>query len=103
MNIYNNPEKFGLEIMASMNDDSHSSQFDMFILWRSVETGELFYGGDAGCSCPVPFEGMEINDLTKLTFETYQQLYIAVQDYDNECTGADRNAFLFTALTLLKR
>lgn len=62
-NIYHNPEKFGLEIVDTV-DAADSYEFDMLALFRR---GDNFYiGTDSGCSCPMPFEGFGVNDLTEI-------------------------------------
>jgi hypothetical protein len=53
-NPYYNPEKFGLEIIAELNPHL-SYEFDIVVVWKDKE-GNLFWAGDAGCSCPTPFE-----------------------------------------------
>lgn len=62
-NIYYDPEKFDLEIIETV-DAGHSYEFDMLALFRR---GNNFYiGTDSGCSCPLPFEGVGVNDLTEI-------------------------------------
>lgn len=61
MNMYDNPEKFGLKLIG-MVDIAGSYQFDMFVVWKD---GRRFcYAQDAGCSCPTPFEDQAKDDLT---------------------------------------
>lgn len=53
-NIYNKPERFGLELKASA-DFADSYDFDIYALFRDSE-GRWFMAHDSGCSCPSPFE-----------------------------------------------
>ena len=63
-NIYYDPEKFGLEVVDTV-DAGHSYEFDILALFRR---GDNFYiGADSGCSCPMPFEGVGVNDLTDIS------------------------------------
>lgn len=62
---YNDPEDFGLRIIACIDLSDGYYQFDYFVVWEEIETGRLFYGEDSGCSCPAPFEDVKsIADLT---------------------------------------
>lgn len=63
--IYCNPEKFGLEVVVSLDQPNMSYEFNMFVVWRRKADGVLFYGSDSGCSCPSPFEG--VNDVSSLS------------------------------------
>lgn len=49
-NLYYNPEKFGLTVV-----------------YRRDLDGRLVYVEDSGCSCPSPFEGKGMPDLTLCT------------------------------------
>lgn len=70
-NPYSSPEKFGLTIVADIDDPDSCYSFDMLIVWKH-EDGRFFYAQDAGCSCPSPFEDLEkLDDLTLLTEETW--------------------------------
>lgn len=61
------PEKAGLTVVASMEDDDLSYAFDKFVVWRDEATGGLFYANDSGCSCPTPFEDIKrLSDLTRI-------------------------------------
>ena len=53
-NVYYDPAKFGLEIVAELDADL-SYEFDMVIVWRD-RAGDLWAAADSGCSCPTPFE-----------------------------------------------
>lgn len=67
MTIYMNPEAFGLELVGSVDWTDEPYQFDMTAVWRDPDTGALFYADDAGCSCPLPFEGLDRSTLTRAT------------------------------------
>jgi len=65
-NVYYNPDKFGLTPVGEVEWSSGSYEFDMTVVWRKPD-GSLVYGEDSGCSCPSPFEGHGVNDLTSCT------------------------------------
>ena len=56
LDVYYNPEKFGLEPVAEINYGSGNYGFDLRVVWRHVKTGTLYTARDGGCSCPSPFE-----------------------------------------------
>lgn len=67
MNIYYDPEKFGLSIFDEIEWSDGCYQFDLTVVWRKVNTNEFFYAEDSGCSCPSPFESMGMDDLIACT------------------------------------
>lgn len=77
-NIYYSPETFGLETVHVADDPEAYYSFDMFVIWRDVETGALFYGQDSGCSCPTPFEYVGRDELAELTSDTLGEFFEAV-------------------------
>lgn len=78
-NVYNSPEKHGLEIIDSMNLTDESYSFDIFAVWYHEETDRWFYGRDSGCSCPSPFEDFTSeNSLSE--FHTWSELAAAVDE-----------------------
>lgn len=90
--VYNYPEKFGLELLGSIDDPNADWDFDIFALWRHKETGVVYYGSDSGCSCPSPFEYYHsLSDLNVLddspgSWETFEE---SVKDW---CGYADRES-----------
>lgn len=71
-NLYNNPEKFGLEIVDGI-DYAGSYEFEMRVIFRVKESGELLMGSDSGCSCPSPFESHELFDLLPINFRELRE------------------------------
>lgn len=63
--FYAQPEKFGLELVASHDIDG-GYQYDMVCVWRNVMTGQHYIGHDRGCSCPAPFEWQGLDDLDEV-------------------------------------
>ena len=61
---YHSPEKYGLEIVGTV-DWGGSYEFDMVVAWKRLDDGAFFWAQDAGCSCPTPFEGMTVGDGVK--------------------------------------
>lgn len=66
MNIYYSPERFGLTLVVSVELTEPSYSFDKFVVWKNSQ-GVLFWGADAGCSCPSPFEDQGVADLSQGT------------------------------------
>lgn len=62
MNMYDHPEKFGLQLVGMVDRSDGNYQYDMFVVWRNGR--RLCYGTDSGCSCPENFEDQGVNDLT---------------------------------------
>jgi hypothetical protein len=54
--VYNNPEKFGLEQVAQIDYSDGCYEFDYRVVWLHRDTGKLYTARDSGCSCPSPFE-----------------------------------------------
>lgn len=71
MSIYYNPEKFGLKILGDIDWSSGYYEFDQTVVWQD-EQGQMFYAEDSGCSCPSPFEGVGLDDLTACSFPELQ-------------------------------
>lgn len=66
-NVYDQPEKYGLIILAEIGDEAASYDFDDVVVWREDATGKLYWANDSGCSCPSPFENYgSVEDLTEL-------------------------------------
>lgn len=65
MNVYYDPEKFGLTTVAAIDYSDGCYQFDYLVVWKN-EAGDLLYAEDAGCSCPCPFEDIGVQELTKV-------------------------------------
>jgi hypothetical protein len=70
--VYSNPEKYGLEIVGSVEWEDEPYQFNMTAVWRDRETGQLYWADDSGCSCPSPFE--EFTSRDSLTAGTAAEL-----------------------------
>lgn len=65
--VYYNPEKFGLSVVAEIDDDRANYSFNTIVVWKHNETGKLYWAQDSGCSCPSPFEDYtSIEMLSKL-------------------------------------
>ena len=61
-NIYYDPEKFGFEVVGSIDWSEPCYDFDMTVVWKS-KRGEYWVASDSGCSCPAPFQDTGVNDL----------------------------------------
>lgn len=81
--VYYKPEHFGLTLVGAAEKEPNHD-FDIFAVWRDQE-GALYYGQDAGCSCPSPFEDFtSLDGLTKA--ESVQQIHTALDDWaESQC------------------
>jgi hypothetical protein len=74
-NVYYNPDKWGLEVIADLELYEPNYSFDTVVAWRHVESGEVYWAWDSGCSCPIPFENYKsLEDLTRLSSENFAEL-----------------------------
>jgi hypothetical protein len=71
-NPYYAPEKFNLTILGEV-DFGGGYDFDLFVVWHDI-LGNLYVGGDSGCSCPSPFEDFTIEDLERTSLIKLQAL-----------------------------
>jgi len=63
-NVYYSPEKYGLEIVGTVDVEVPDYSFSIIGVFYSPTTGSFYLGHTAGCSCPTPFEEFEqIEDL----------------------------------------
>ncbi len=76
-NPYYNPENLGLEIVEQLNPNM-SYEFDMVVVWKAIESGNLYWAADSGCSCPTPFE--DYNSIEDLNPFNYEEIERAVKD-----------------------
>ena len=83
MNIYYNPEKFGLRPVGEAEFSSGGYEFDTTVVWQDVETGALYYADDSGCSCPSPFEADSRATITRI--ERMQDLIDHLEERKVEC------------------
>ena len=60
-NIYCSPEASDLTIIGEVDFSNHY-EFDKLVLWQRAD-GVFVTGTDSGCSCPIPFQGIEPNEL----------------------------------------
>ena len=89
-NVYYNPEKFDLEIVACLDEDNLSYEYNTFIVLCHRPSGRLFYADDQGCSCPTPFEnyhfkGPDDTNLTEINPDNFDPF---VTEFENWCKGA---------------
>lgn len=64
MNIYYQPEEYGLKTVGEVEWGDGYYNFDLTVVWQDISTGTLYYADDSGCSCPSPFEIVGRDDLT---------------------------------------
>jgi hypothetical protein len=81
-NLYYSPEKSGFSTFADL-DTADSYEFDIFLILKRDSDNRLFYVTDSGCSCPTPFEWVEIKDLNEITPDTLHNFELALKYHQN--------------------
>lgn len=66
MDFYFNPAKYGMRQIGAIDWSDGNYQFDLTVVWIDRDV-RFWYGDDAGCSCPTPFEDTNVTDLVELT------------------------------------
>ena len=87
MNIYYDPEKFGLRTIGEAEFSSGGYEFDTTVVWQDVETGALYYASDSGCSCPCPFDSESRATITRI--DRMQDLIDHLEERKEECYRYD--------------
>jgi len=67
-NIYYNPEKHGLTVVAEIEYSSGEYEFDTRVVWRDA-SGKLYTARDSGCSCPTPFEEVTMQEADSFSYD----------------------------------
>jgi hypothetical protein len=97
-NIFYNPEKFGLKLVASEDFCSHDFEFDIIAVWRDVKSNKFYYASDSGCSCPIPFERYDgiraLNPLNKRTWSEFSRFVETYNKSDDGVSAHSRFDFL---------
>lgn len=88
-NFYYSPEKSGFEIIGSV-DVAGSYEFDILLVLKD-KSGFLFWCTDSGCSCPIPFESVTIDDLHPITRENLKEFETIAQKHKPYVFSWDRN------------
>lgn len=88
MTIDSSPEKYGLTLVKDHNACAGSYEFDTILVLRDRH-GQHYALHDAGCSCPEPFEGKGVDDLTPINSlaELDRFARAAWRHLDNELEG----------------
>lgn len=60
-NPYYNPEHFGLRSVTELDWSQPCYSFDKTVVWADADE-KLYWASDSGCSCPSPFEDIDILD-----------------------------------------
>ena len=80
--VYHNPEKFGLRVVAEIEYSDNCYQFDTRVVWED-EIGTRYTARDSGCSCPSPFE-----DYTSLVDLDYYDFSALLEEVNGEIEAA---------------
>lgn len=87
MNIYYEPEKYGLKPIGEIDWSSGSYEFDLTVVWQRELDGVLVYAEDSGCSCPSPFESAGVDDLVVLRNRG------GLNEFKAHCEERQKNAY----------
>lgn len=98
-NVYYNPEKWGLTVVAQIDYSSGSYEFDYRVVWRDEE-GNFFTARSAGCSCPMPFE--EFASKAELERCTAESLIAEVNGDHYYADLSERRKFIQTVLDAMR-
>jgi hypothetical protein len=79
VSIYYDPEK--------IDWSSGRYEFDLTVVWRRESDGKFVYAEDSGCSCPSPFEGTGIDDVTVLRKRG------GLNDFKAHCAERESNSY----------
>ena len=86
--MYYDPEKFGLKIFGMVEEEELSYEFNMFVVWENLETHQLYYDHDSGCSCPSPFEESTLENVNRITKSNVGEFETSINEwnrgYDNK-------------------
>jgi hypothetical protein len=82
-NIYYDPEKFGLTVIGAI-ELGGGWEYDTTVLWKDAQG--FAWAHDAGCSCPTPFEDINLTNVSRGSLEEFASYARAKQihDYTNE-------------------
>lgn len=96
-NIYYDPDKFGLKVVAVIELEDEPYSFDTLVVWEEISTGRHWWARDSGCSCPTPFENyhsvLELN-----AFDLPEVRNIVLLEMTNQNITAEVTALFFDAL-----
>ena len=89
-NYYYHPEEYGFSIIVEL-ELGECYEFDTHFCIVN-EANEIYYGHDAGCSCPTPFDGMQLSDFDKIDKNGFESFSKHIMELD--CPLADKREFL---------
>lgn len=105
-NIYYDPEKFGLTVVAEVEYSSGGYEFNTRVVWRQKETRKLLTARDSGCSCPVPFEDINLSNVEPVDFAALRREvmeHVSTSENYHCLTAADAQKFLAKVRRALAR
>jgi hypothetical protein len=59
--LYSTPERYGLQVLGEA-DASPGYEWDIFVVYRDLATGELYTVADGGCSCNSASDAIQTRD-----------------------------------------
>ena len=104
MNVYYNPESFGLEKLCELNEHGLSYEYNMLVIFKDTNSNRLFYAHDSGCSCPTPFEdyyfnSADSNNLDEITINNIDGVEISITNFP--CTISEKQNAIGISRTAL--
>lgn len=61
--VRSSPEAFGLTTIGEIDWSDGEYRYAFTVLWRRDVDRVFVTGDDSGCSCPIPFDGTDVNSL----------------------------------------
>jgi hypothetical protein len=72
--LYDNPEKFDLQIIHKVAGENSSWEFDEFVIWKHAKTKKLYYQYSCTDSAGYPFDEVNsIDDLLEVSEHTLER------------------------------
>lgn len=92
MNVHDYPERHGLTIVDEL-EFGGPYEFDTRIVFKHTD-GRVFYAHDSGCSCPIPFEGVNgLQDMEQITLEGFDSFSDSILGLSDGTIG-EKKTFL---------
>lgn len=68
------PASVGYELVEEIETDNEAYQFNLVGIFRKEEDGTLWYATDSGCSCPVPWEDVQVSALEPYDYSEVEEI-----------------------------
>lgn len=104
MNVYTDPEDFGLAVLGEIDWSDGCYQFDLTVVFHDL-AGIYWYAEDSGCSCPSPFDSVGLTGITRITSlaQIQQHLERRAAESAESYQGPDRSTAVADLIERLHR